>query len=73
MVRAIGLGIAMVGVGAALCLPLAWPVMVGFGVMHSYWHQVPSFGFWQTAILLLTLAIVMSLIALPFRSPRRDA
>jgi uncharacterized BrkB/YihY/UPF0761 family membrane protein len=42
-----------------LALIGAFPVMIAFGVLHSYFHGVPPFGYWATAVLLWASAVVL--------------
>jgi hypothetical protein len=57
---ALAVGVFVVLIAAAFALAGAWPVMIGLGILHSYWHQVPAFGFLATAVLLWGLGIVLS-------------
>lgn len=39
----------------------AWVVMVGLGILHSQWPQIPAFGYGTTYVLMLALWIVARL------------
>lgn len=54
------LGVAVVLFAAGFALAGAFPVMIAMGILHSYWHGVPAFGFWATLVLLWALAVVAS-------------
>ena len=55
-------GIIVVAFAAGFALAGAWPVMIALGILHTYWHGVPAFGFLATWVLLWATAVVASRI-----------
>lgn len=64
-------GIALVAFAAGFAVVGAFPVMLALGILHSYWHGVPAFGFLPTLVLLWGLAVVASRIV-PVHAPSSD-
>ncbi len=44
---------------ALVALLVAWPVMIAFGILHSYFAGVPAFGFFEVAALAWAVRCLM--------------
>ena len=58
--------LALVIIGV-IALPGGWVLMLAFGVLHSYIHQVPAIGYWSSVGM---AALIVGLRQLLFASAK---
>jgi hypothetical protein len=54
--------VGIVGVIALMLIVtviVAFPAMLMFGVVHSYWAWLPAFGFWETLGVIILARLVL--------------
>jgi hypothetical protein len=53
--------IVVFGVFAIMALVVVlfnWPVMILFGIVHTFWPAVPALGFWHTLIVSILVRLL---------------
>lgn len=57
--------VVVVGIVGVIALMLivtvivAFPAMLMFGIVHSYWAWLPAFGFWETLGVIILARLVL--------------
>lgn len=59
---AAGKTFTVLALGMILAFPATWFIMIGFGILHARWGQIPAFGYWETYVLYVAMNMVGSAV-----------